>query len=162
MSNVINHLLSKDGLYWLLYYVVDHTPFQRWLSDKAYLTIQYRCLCGKPINWKRPQTFNEKLQWLKVYDHNPEYTKMVDKCEVKKYVASIIGEDYIIPTLGVWDSVDDIEWDSLPNQFVLKCTHDSGGLVVCRDKNKLDKDAAIKKLKKSFKVKFYYSTRVAV
>ena len=84
---------------------------------------------------------------------------MVDKYEAKKYVASIIGEKYIIPTLGVWDSVDDIDWDSLPNQFVLKCTHDSGGLVVCRDKSKLDKKAAIKKLKASFKVEFYYSTR---
>lgn len=84
---------------------------------------------------------------------------MVDKYEAKKYVASIIGEEYIIPTLGVWDSVDEIDWESLPKQFVLKCTHDSGGLVVCRDKNKLDKEAAIKKLKKSFKVKFYYSTR---
>lgn len=160
MNNVVKHLLSKDGFQWLLYYIVSNTPpIKHWLSDKAYLTIQYRCLCGKSINWKNPQTFNEKLQWLKVYDHNPEYTKMVDKYEAKKYVASIIGEEYIIPTLGVWDSVDEIDWESLPKQFVLKCTHDSGGLVVCRDKNKLDKEAAIKKLKKSFKVKFYYSTR---
>jgi len=84
---------------------------------------------------------------------------MVDKYEAKKYVASIIGEEYIIPTLGVWDSIDDIDWDTLPYQFVLKCTHDSGGLVVCRDKSKLDKEAAIKKLKASFKVEFYYSAR---
>ena len=148
MNNVVKHLLSKDGFQWLLYYVVDNTPLKRWLSDKAYLTIQYRCICGKSINWQNPQTFNEKLQWLKVYDHNPEYTKMVDKYEAKKHVASIIGEEYIIPTLGVWDSVDEIDWESLPKQFVLKCTHDSGGLVVCRDKNKLDKEAAIKKLNK--------------
>lgn len=159
MHNVIKHLFSKDGFPWLLYYIVDNTPLKRWLSDKAYLTIQYRCLCGESINWSNPQTFKEKLQWLKVHDHNPEYTKMVDKYEAKKYVASIIGEDYIIPTLGIWNSVDDIDWDSLPSQFVLKCTHDSGGLVVCRDKSKLDKETAIKKLKKSFKVNFYYSTR---
>ena len=159
MSNVINHLLSKDGLYWFLYYVVDHTPFKRWLSDKAYLTIQYRCLCGKPINWKKPQTFNEKLQWLKVYDHNPEYTKMVDKYEAKKYVASIIGEEYIIPTLGVWNSVDDIDWDSLPNQFVLKCTHDSGGIVVVNDKKKLNMHETRVKISKSLSTEYYYQGR---
>lgn len=158
-NNVIKHLTSKDALSWLLYYIVDNTPLRRWLSDKAYLKIQYRCLCGKPLNLKNPQTFNEKLQWLKVYDHNPEYSKMVDKYEAKKYVASIIGEEYIIPTLGVWDSIDDIDWDSLPDQFVLKCTHDSGGLVVCRDKYKFDKTAAIKKLKASFSRDFYYSSR---
>lgn len=160
MANyVIQHLTSKDALPWLLYYIVDYTPLRRWLSDKVYLKIQYRCLCRKPLNLKNPQSFNEKLQWLKIYNRNLEYSKMVDKYEAKKYVASIIGEKYIIPTLGVWDSVDDIDWDSLPNQFVLKCTHDSGGLVVCRDKSKLDKKAAIKKLKASFKVEFYYSTR---
>ena len=108
-NNVIKHLTSKDALSWLLYYIVDNTPLRRWLSDKAYLKIQYRCLCGKTLNLKNPQTFNEKLQWLKVYDHNPEYSKMVDKYEAKKYVASIIGEEYIIPTLGVWDSIDDID-----------------------------------------------------
>ena len=119
MANyVIQHLTSKDALPWLLYYIVDYTPLRRWLSDKVYLKIQYRCLCGKPLNLKNPQSFNEKLQWLKIYNRNPEYSKMVDKYEAKKYVASIIGEKYIIPTLGVWDSVDDIDWDSLPNQFV--------------------------------------------
>ena len=158
-NSVISHLISKDAYLWLLYYVVNATPLRKWLSDKAYLTLQYRCIQGKSMNWENPQSFNEKLQWLKVYDHNPEYSKMVDKYEAKKYVASIIGEEYIIPTLGVWDSIDDIDWDTLPYQFVLKCTHDSGGLVVCRDKSKLDKEAAIKKLKASFKVEFYYSAR---
>lgn len=159
MNNIVKHLLSKDGLHWLIYYVVNNTPLKYYLSDKAYLCIQYRCLCGKPMNWVNPITFNEKLQWLKVHDHNYEYVKMVDKYEAKKYVASIIGEEYIIPTLAVWEHVDDIDWESLPNQFVLKCTHDSGGIVVCRDKSNFDRDAAIKKLKDSIKVKFYYSTR---
>lgn len=158
-NNIVSHLTSKDAWHWLKYYIVDNTPLRRWFSDKAYLKIQYRCLCGKPLDLNNPRSFNEKLQWLKVYDHNPEYSKMVDKYEAKKYVASIIGEEYIIPTLGVWNSVDEIDWDSLPNQFVLKCTHDSGGLVICRDKSKFDKEAAIKKLKTSFKVNFYYSTR---
>lgn len=158
-SNFLKHIISKDGLYWAIYYVVDYTPLKKLLSDKAYLSLQYRCLCQKWIDWENPKSFNEKLQWLKVYDHNPEYTQMVDKYEAKKYVASIIGEEYIIPTLGVWDSIDDIDWDSLPNQFVLKCTHDSGGLVVCRDKFKFDRIAAIKKLKASLSRDFYYSSR---
>ena len=85
----------------------------------------------KKLNLKTPQTFNEKLQWLKIYDRKPIYTTMVDKYEVKNYVADKIGDEYIIPTLGVWDSFDEIDFDSLPDQFVLKCTHDSGGLVIC-------------------------------
>lgn len=158
-NNVIRHLFSKDGLYWLVYYIINATPLRKWLSDKAYLTIQFRTQCGYFINWKNPQTFSEKFQWLKVNDHNSEYSKMVDKYEAKKYVASIIGDEYIIPTLYTWNSVDDIDWDLLPNRFVLKCTHDSGGIVVCRDKGNFDKTAAIAKLKKSFKAEFYYSTR---
>lgn len=90
-------------------------------------------------------TFNEKLQWLKLHDRQPEYTTMVDKYEVKKYVAKMIGEQYIIPTLGVWDHFDDIDFDKLPNQFVLKCTHDLGGLVIVQDKSKLDIVAAKKR-----------------
>lgn len=158
-NNVIAHLTSKDAFYWLLYYIVNATPLRRWLSDKAYLTIQYRCLCGKPMNWENPQTFNEKLQWLKVYDHNPEYSKMVDKYEAKKYVASIIGDEYIIPTLGIWNSVDDIDWDSLPNQFVLKCTHDSGGLVICKDKQTLDIKEARRKIGNSLQRDYYLDGR---
>ena len=159
MKKVFKHLLSKDGHHWFLYYFVNNTPLKYLLSDKLYLTIQYRCLCGKPMNWDNPQTFNEKLQWLKLYSRNPDYTKMVDKYEVKKYIASIIGEEYIIPTLGVWDKVEDITWNLLPDQFVLKCTHDSGGIVICRDKKNFNMNAAIKKLKMSFNVKFYYASR---
>lgn len=108
------------------------------MSDKAYLKLRYNCIMGKKLNLDNPVTYNEKLQWLKLYDRKPEYTKMVDKYEAKKYVADIIGEEYIIPTLGVWDNVNDIDFDTLPNQFVLKCTHDSGGLVICKDKAELD------------------------
>lgn len=106
-----------------------------------------------------PHTFNEKLQWLKIYDHNPLYTTLVDKYEVKKYVSSIIGDEYIIPTLGVWDNVEEIDWESLPDQFVLKCTHDSGSIVVCKDKKHFDKTAAIIKLSAALKQNFYYSSR---
>ena len=114
---------------------------------------------GYPLNLTNPKTFNEKLQWLKLYDRKPEYTTMVDKYAVKEYVAGIIGEEHIIPTLGVWDKPEDIDWDKLPNQFVLKVTHDSGGLVICKDKSKLDRDAAITRLRKGLKRDYFYSHR---
>lgn len=129
------------------------------LPDSIYLKMVYERCMGKKLNLKNPQSFNEKLQWLKLYDRKPIYSTMVDKYAVKEYVASIIGEKYIIPTLGVWDKFEDINFDILPNQFVLKCTHDSGGLVICEDKNKLDIVAARKKLNKSLKHNYYYGGR---
>ena len=121
--------------------------------DKLYLSLRYRCIMGKWIDWKNPKTFTEKLQWLKVYDFKLEYTNMVDKYAVKDYVASIIGKEHIIPTLGVWDRVKDIDWDSLPDQFVLKTTHGGGGggVVICSDKSKFDRKAAEKKLSASMR-----------
>lgn len=130
-----------------------------WVPDKLFLKLQYRAQMGKPLNLENPKTFNEKLQWLKLYDRKPEYTMMVDKYAVKEYVAGIIGEEYIIPTLGVWDAFDEIDFDSLPNQFVLKCTHDSGGLVICRNKSKLDIQAAKRKINKALKRNYYYCGR---
>lgn len=129
------------------------------IPDKIYLKIIYKRVLGKRLNLSNPQTFNEKIQWLKLYDRNPEYTTMVDKYEVKEYVADKIGEQYIIPTLGVWDRFDDIDFDKLPDQFVLKCTHDSGGLVICRDKAKLDKIEAKRKIEASLKRNYYYPGR---
>ena len=100
------------------------------------------------IDFNDPKTFSEKIQWLKLYDRKPVYSVMVDKYEAKKYAAGIIGKQYIIPTLGVWDHVSEIEWDRLPNQFVLKCTHDSGSIVICKDKSTFDRKAAVTILKK--------------
>lgn len=134
-------------------------PMSHLLPDKMYISLYYYMKMHKKMNWKNPQTFNEKLQWLKLYDRKPEYTKMVDKYEAKKYVADRIGEEYIIPTLGVWDKFDDIDFDKLPDQFVLKCTHDSGGLAICRDKNSFDKQAAKKKIDRSLKNNYYWSSR---
>lgn len=146
----------KRGITYLLHNRVQFCDsivknFFSWLPDKVYLSLRYRCQMGHWINWKNPKTFTEKLQWLKVYDYKPEYTKMVDKLAAKDYVASRIGEEYIIPTLGVWDRVEDIDWDSLPDQFVLKTTHGGGGggVVVCSDKTYFDKAKAIKKLQTS-------------
>lgn len=131
----------------------------KWMPDETYLKICYRAAFGRKLNLANPQTFNEKLQWLKLYDRNPAYTKMVDKYEVKKYVSDMIGEEYIIPTIGVWNHFDEIDFDKLPEQFVLKCTHDSGGLVICKDKRHLDKKAARKKIEMSLKRNFYYVGR---
>ena len=130
-----------------------------WLPDKPCLYLQYWARLGKRLDLKNPKTFNEKLQWLKLYNRKPEYTRMVDKYEAKKMVANQIGEEYIIPTLGVWDQFDEIDFASLPNQFVLKCTHDSGGLVVVRDKSKLDIPAAKEKINRSLKTNYYLHGR---
>lgn len=132
---------------------------KRLIPDELFLKLYYKKHIGKRLNLKNPQTFNEKLQWLKLYNRNPEYTKMVDKYEVKKYIAEKIGEEYIIPTLGVWDTFDEIDFEKLPDQFVLKCTHDSGGLVICQDKNKLDKNEAKEKIQKSLASNYYYENR---
>lgn len=127
--------------------------------DKLYLTLLFRCKMGYWIDWKNPKTFSEKLQWLKLYNRKPEYTTMVDKFAVKEYVAKIIGEEYIILTLGVWDTPEEINWDELPNQFVLKTTHDSGTVIVCKDKNEIDFKIVKKRLKKSLKKNYFYHGR---
>ena len=129
------------------------------LPDYIFLKIKYKYKFNKKLDLNNPQTFNEKLQWLKLYDRNPEYTKMVDKYEAKKYVANIIGEEYIIPTLGVYDKFEDINFATLPNQFVIKCTHNSGGLIICKDKTKLNIKEARKKINKSLKRNYFYTGR---
>ncbi len=127
----------------------------RIIPDALFLKLSYFAHFQKRLNLKNPKTFNEKLQWLKLYDRKPLYTTLVDKYEVKKYIEEKIGEEYIIPTLGVWERFDDIDFDKLPEQFVLKCTHDSGGLVICRDKSKLNVEEAKKKIEKSLKHNYY-------
>lgn len=129
------------------------------LSDEEYLKRMFKARMGYELDLSNPQTFNEKIQWLKLHDHNPLYTTMVDKYAVKQYAASIIGEQYIIPTLGVWERFEDINFDSLPSQFVLKCTHDSGGIVIVKDKNHLNLKVARKKINRSLKYNYFYFGR---
>ena len=136
-----------------------NSKFSRILADKTYLKIYFKCKMSYKLNLKNPQTFNEKLQWLKLYVRNPEYTKMVDKYEVREYIKEKIGEEYLIPLIGVYDKFDDIDFDELPNQFVIKCNHDSGGLVICKDKGKLNIEETRKKINKSLKTKYYYDGR---
>lgn len=133
--------------------------FFRFIPDSIWILFQYHRKIGKWPNLKHPKTFNEKLQWLKLHDRNPLYTKLVDKHEVKKIVAKKIGEEHIIPTLGVWNKFDEIDFNKLPNQFVLKCTHDSGGLVIVKDKSKFDINAAKKKINKCMKMNYYWAYR---
>lgn len=136
---------------YLLYKIAHIIP------DYIYLKMLFRLSMGYKLNLDNPQTFSEKLQWLKLYNRKPEYTQMVDKYAAKEYVAKLIGEEYIIPTLGVWDSFDDIDFDKLPNQFVLKTTHGGGntGVVICKDKSTLDIKLAKIKLEKSLKSDIY-------
>lgn len=131
--------------------------FSRLYSDEKFLKKLFKLQMGKELNLDNPQSFSEKLQWLKLYDRRPEYTQMVDKYEVKKYVANIIGEEYIIPTFGVWNSFDEIDFDALPNQFVLKTTHGGGntGVVICKDKSIFNREHARKRLQRSMKHDIY-------
>ena len=144
---------------WLIPIALQSKGLGYLIPDTLYLQCAYYNTFGKKLNLKNPKTFNEKLQWLKLYDRKPIYTTMVDKYAAKKYVADIIGEEYIIPTLGVWDRFEDIDFTSLPNQFVLKCTHDSGGLVICKDKSMLNIEDARKKINDSLKRDYYLNGR---
>lgn len=129
------------------------------LPDSIFLKMRYYAIFGKKLNLKTPRTYSEKLQWLKLFDRKKLYNKLVDKYEVKEYVSNIIGEQYIIKTLGVWDCFDDIDFCTLPSQFVLKTTHDSGGIVICKEKSKFDIEAARKKINQSLNNNFYYTGR---
>lgn len=130
-----------------------------WIPDELYLSLLYRANFGEKLDLKNPKSFNEKLQWLKLHDRKDIYTTMVDKYAAKRYVTQILGKEYIIPTLGVWDRFEDIDFDRLPNQFVLKCTHDSGGLCICRDKRGLNKEDVKRKLEHSLAKSYYWSSR---
>lgn len=141
----------KDNFYQYL----DKWLLVNILSNKSYLKWKFKRLVGYPLDLNNPRTYNEKLQWLKLYDYHPEYSMMVDKIEAKQYVASILGQDFIIPTLGIWDNITDVNWNSLPNQFVIKVSSDSGGIVVCKDKKSLNIKEAIKQLSNNWGKNYY-------
>jgi hypothetical protein len=133
--------------------------FLKWMPDSLFLKIIFKSSCGYSLNLKNPKTFNEKIQWLKLYGNLKKYTNLVDKYEVRKYIAETIGEEYLIPLIGIWDRVEDIDFNKLPKQFVLKCNHDSGSVVICKDKSSFDIRKAKKILKKYLRRNFYYPTR---
>lgn len=131
----------------------------KYLPDSICLKYLYKKHTWSILNLKNPKTFNEKLQRLKLYDRKPEYTTMVDKYLAKKYVGNIIWEEYIIPTLWIYNNFDEINFDKLPNQFVLKCTHDSGTVVICKDKRNFDVQLAKNIINEHLKINYYYVWR---
>lgn len=149
IKKIVNHLkwrLDKMGVF-------NH------LSDEKYLKFCYFLRIGKKLNLYNPKTFNEKLQWLKINDRNPRYINMVDKYEVKKYIESTIGLEYVIPTFGIYNSFQEINFEKLPKRFVIKCTHNSGGVVVVNDKDKINIKDLEKKFNRMLKKNFFYVGR---
>lgn len=156
MNHFINVLRDKERLLLAL----ARKGWIPWMSDEEYIRRMWKLKMGYDIDLDNPCTYNEKLQWLKLHDRNPLYTTMVDKVAVKDYVTDIIGKEYIIPTLGVWDDPDDIDFDALPDRFVLKCNHNSGvGMCICRDKSKLDIKKVKAGLRKGLKQDYYMMFR---
>lgn len=142
----------------LILYTAEKGLFN-WMPDEFYIKMIFKLRTGKRINLENPATFNEKLQWLKLYDRKEKYIQYVDKYEVRKHIAESIGEEYLIPLIGVYNKPEEIDFSVLPDQFVLKCTHDSGGLVICNDKSQLDIKATIEKLNKCLKRNYYFHGR---
>ena len=149
----------KDPFLVMVHLVEPLLPMVK--DDEKYIRYAWRLnRMGYPLDLENPRSFNEKLQWLKLYDRNPAYTMMVDKVKVKKWVAKKIGEEHVIPTLGVWEDPDDIDFDQLPSQFVLKCNHNSGlGMYVCKDKSKMDVKKVIGDLKRGLRQNYYIHGR---
>ena len=155
--NVLYKLLTNKDYRFL---ILASQGFYDNMDDEEYLKRMYKACMGKELNLSSPKTFNEKLQCLKLHDRKPEYTMMVDKYAVRKYIADTIGEEYLIPLLGVWDNPDDIDFAALPNQFVLKCNHNSGlGMCICKDKSKLDIDKVKAELRKGLQQDYYLTNR---
>ena len=151
VQKIYNYIVNPD----YRFIINESLGLYKNIDDVTFTKRKFKIRMGYELNLENPITFNEKLQWLKLFDHNPIYTKMVDKIGAKEYAANILGEKHIIPTIGIWDKPEDIDWDKLPKQFVLKVTHDSGGIVICKDKEHLDKEAVIKILSKSLDFDYY-------
>lgn len=147
-------------MYTRIFDALNYRKMLNWLPDKVFLEAAFRARFGRKLNLNNPETFNEKLQWLKLYNRKPEYTKMVDKYLVRDYVKEKIGEEYLIPLLGVWDDPEKIDFNELPMQFVLKCNHNSGlGMCICKDKNSLDINKVKEELKKGINQNYYLTSR---
>lgn len=130
-----------------------------WVPDKIYLKLLYKAILKTKCHIDKPVTFNEKIQWLKLHDRKPEYIKMVDKYDVREYIEGLFGEDMLIPCYGVYNSWDEIDFDKLPEEFVLKCTHDSGSVEICTDKASWNKDEAKARINAALKRNYYKAYR---
>lgn len=147
--------MKHSKLYYLTHPSVTIPILLAMVSDKYAIQTQWKKSMDYPLNLDNPRTYNEKIQWLKLYDRRPEYTQMVDKVGAKEFAAKRIGEQYIIPTIGVWNRPEDIPWDELPNQFVIKLTHDSGSVIICKEKKNLNIQEVCTKLSKGLKQDYY-------
>lgn len=156
MNKIFKFLLDKDYRFLIL----SNAGFYNSINDEKYLKMKYKAILKKNLNLNNPVTYNEKLQWLKLNDKKVIYTYLVDKYKVRKYVEKLIGKEYLIPLLGVWDDPQKIDFDKLPNQFVLKCNHNSGlGMCICKDKSKLDLRDVKKNLKRGLSQNYYLTSR---
>jgi hypothetical protein len=151
------NLLGRDPK--KIFSALGRNGFFKWIPDRIYLQILYYCETGEKLNLDKPETFNEKLQWIKLYDRKAEYVAYADKYVVCEYIAQTIGEGYLIPLIGVYENVEEILWDELPDKFVLKCTHGSGCNIICTDKSDIDIRNAQNKLNKWMKYNYYYPAR---
>lgn len=160
MGKIVSALKNITNNPKALIYYLSHYGFMNLLSDKACLKLLWRMETGKRLNLENPKGFNEKLQWLKLYDRRPEYTTFVDKVLVREYVRNCIGEKYLVPLIGIYDNPDQIDFSLLPDQFVIKCNHNSGaGMCVCTDKTRLNIQDVKERLKKELQKNFYYEKR---
>lgn len=173
MKSQTKELLSPKGFWRIVMFACRTLKVDKHLSDKSYLNLLWKCQTGKSMNWDNPQTYNEKMQWMKVYYHRPDLTRLVDKYEAKLYTDKILGPGHTFPLLGVWDKPEDIDFNTLPNEFVLKCTHNSAeGMAFCKDKEKgiytgahgkdktiLTKEQVINGLRKAMKESYYLKSR---
>lgn len=144
---------------WIIVNILNTTVVRYILPDKLVISCRFRTEFGRRINLKEPRTFNEKLQWLKLYDRKPHYCKMVDKYDAKEIVANAIGNEYIIPTLGIWEKIEEIDFDSLPESFVLKTTHDSHSVIICKEKKDFNFAQARESLQRSLRYNYFYGGR---
>lgn len=166
----ISRILSEPKKYLSINYILNNVIggrlFKYWRklspfikSDRLFLKVYYRLAMGESLDLENPKSFTQKLQWLKLHNTNPLYSKMVDKYQVREIIKKKIGKKYLIPLLGVWDRIEDIDFKCLPDQFVLKTTHDSGNIIVCKDKSTFDKQKAALQLSKALKYNYFYKSR---
>lgn len=144
-QNYISYFISK--------------PYSIILRDSTFLKLKYKLRTGKKLNLKAPKTFNEKMQWLKIHNRKPLYTQMADKFAARELVKKVIGSEHLIPVYGVWEHAKDIDFSMLPDQFVLKCNHDCGSVVICKDKRAINQAEICEKLETSLKDNYFWHGR---
>ena len=152
LTKIKKYVFDKDYRFLIN---ADRGCYDHW-DDEKYLKRKFKAILGRKLDLDNPKTFNEKLQWLKLYNRKPEHCVIVDKYRVRDYIREELGEEYLIPLVGAWDSPDEIDFDALPEKFVLKCNHNSGvGMYICKDKSKMDVNKVKEELRKGLAQDYY-------